>query len=435
MKRAIVIGSAAGGAMAARELAAAFDVTVVEAGPEFKPFGGNLERLARIRSSGLFIDPRMIRALFPVMHVKMVADRMALVYGVATGGTTTLATANALRCDDELQRIGIDLGPEFDALFSELPISTEHERRWRPVTRELFSACDTLGLKPAVTPKLVDDSRCVRCGRCVLGCGTGAKWDSRNHLRQAVARGASLLTGVKAERLLAETSTGSTGRATGVLVRRKGHTEVISADLVVLAAGGLGTPAILARSGLPAQDRLFVDPVLCVAAPAEGCLSDREVPMPFYVQGDGYIISPYFDYLSFFFERTWRRPRHDIVSLMIKFADSETGSVSARQKLSKGLSSRDKRRMASASESCVEILTRFGARRDSVFLGMLNGGHPGGTMPLTGLERDHLHADELPANVYVADASLLPRSLGKPPSLTIMALARRVASVCKERFA
>jgi choline dehydrogenase-like flavoprotein len=37
--------------------------------------------------------------------------------------------------------------------------------------------------------------------------------------------------------------------------------------------------------------------------------------------------------------------------------------------------------------------------------------------------------------VYVADASLLPRSLGKPPSLTIMALARKVAGICRERFA
>ena len=37
MKRAIVVGSGAGGAMAARELATAFDVTVIEAGSEFRP--------------------------------------------------------------------------------------------------------------------------------------------------------------------------------------------------------------------------------------------------------------------------------------------------------------------------------------------------------------------------------------------------------------
>jgi len=40
----------------------------------------------------------------------------------------------------------------------------------------------------------------------------------------------------------------------------------------------------------------------------------------------------------------------------------------------------------------------------------------------------------LPANVYVADASLLPHSLGKPPMLTIIALARRVAAASRARI-
>ncbi len=294
--------------------------------------------------------------------------------------------------------------------------------------------CEQLGLNPMVTPKLVDYSRCNRCGRCVLGCPTGAKWDSRDHLQQATATGARLLTDTKVERLALGDSGEGTGRATGVVVRRGGRTEFLPADLVVLAAGGLGTPAVLRRSGLAVQDRLFVDPVLCVAAPADGCRADEEVPMPFFVERDGYIISPYFDYLSFFFNRSWRRPRNDIVTLMVKLADSEKGSVSGRQKVSKSLSRDDKRRLAQATESCTEILTRFGARRDSVFLGTLNAGHPGGMLPLTGLERNQLHADVLPGNVYVADASLLPQSLGKPPSLTIMALARRVAGLCRERF-
>jgi choline dehydrogenase-like flavoprotein len=360
---------------------------------------------------------------------------MALVHGRATGGTTTLATGNALRCDDVMLEIGIDLSTEFEATVAELPLSTDHEGRWRPVTRELFSVCDKLGLSPKITPKSVDYSRCRRCGRCVLGCPTGAKWDSREHLREAVNRGAKVVTGTRVERLAFGDSGAERGRATGVVTRRGGRSGFLPADVVVLAAGGLGTPAVLRRSGVPVLERLFVDPVLCVAAPADGCRLDEEVPMPFFVEGDGYIVSPYFDYLSFFFARSWRRPRHDIVSLMIKLADSEKGSVSGRQKVGKTLSAEDRTRLAAATESCIEILTRFGVRRDSVFLGALNAGHPGGMLPLTGLEREPLHADVLPPNVYVADASLLPRSLGKPPSLTIMALARRVAGLCRDRLA
>ena len=298
-----------------------------------------------------------------------------------------------------------------------------------------------LGLNPTVTPKLVDYSRCTRCGRCVLGCPTGAKWDSREHLRQAVSAGARVLTGSKVERLvLADPAAGAgghatPGRATGVLVKRGMRTEFVARRPGRARGGRLRDAGHPRQVGLRTEDRLFVDPVLCVAAPADGCHMDEEVPMPFFVEGDGYIISPYFDYLSFFFNRSWKRPRRNIVSLMIKLADSEAGSVDGRGKVNKSLNATDKQRLAAATESCIEILARFGARRDSIFLGTLNAGHPGGTLPLTGRERESLHSDELPANVYVADASLLPRSLGRPPILTIMALARRVAGLCVERFA
>lgn len=447
MKKAIVVGSGAGGAMAARELARGFDVTIVEEGPEFRRFSPGLTLPESLRSTRLLVDPRMISLLFPAMRVNMTGDRMALVRGVGTGGTTTLATANALRCDEGLLELGIDLSPEFEALSAELPISVAHEHRWRLVTRELFSACEACGLDPRATPKLVDFQRCTRCGRCVLGCPTGAKWDSRQIVEQAVARGARLQTKTRVERVVFEevhgATGGATGRATGVMVWREGrpggrrglgHREFIPGDVIVLAAGGFGTPRVLSRSGIAVEERLFVDPVLCVAAPAPGVHAGEELPMPFVVQRDGYFISPYFDYLSYFFQRSWRRPRHDIVSLMIKLADSEAGVVTQRG-VRKSLTERDRRRLDEARRLCVDILAGYGVRRDSVFLGMLNAGHPGGTLPLTGRERDPLHPDHLVANLYVADPSLLPRSLGRPPMLTIMALARRVAALCLERFA
>ena len=435
MKRAIVVGTGAGGATVARALAGAMDVTVLEAGPEFRRFDGDLGRIERLRSSRLLRDPRMIRLLFPEMRVTMASDGMALVCGIATGGTTTLATGNALRCDEDLLRRGIDLGEEFRSLEAELPISTAHRTRWRPVTQGLFASCERLGLRPVVTPKLVDYTRCTRCGRCVLGCPMGAKWDSRRFLEQATERGAKLVTHATVERVVIEGgSDGDSGRATGVVVRSGARRRFLGADLVVLAAGGFGTGAILARSGMRTEDRLFVDPVLCVAARADASFADEEVPMPFYIEGDGYMISPYFDYLSFFFNPAWRRPRHDIVSLMIKLADSESGTV-GRRRVTKRLSDADRGRLRAATERCVDVLAGLGIERDSVFLGTLNAGHPGGTLPLTGLERNPLHPDHLPENLYVADASLLPQSLGKPPILTIMALAQRVGALCAERFA
>ena len=194
---------------------------------------------------------------------------MALVYGVATGGTTTLATGNALRCDEALLRIGIDLGPEFDALSAELPISTGHERRWCPVTRELFSACGSLGPEPDGDPeagRLRDDAPGV----------AGAFWGVRlapsgtagNIFARRSRAVLACFQSAKVKRLILADAGTTPGRATGVLVRLRRRPEFLAADLVVLAAGGLGTPAILGRSGLPTEERLFVDPVLCVAAPA-----------------------------------------------------------------------------------------------------------------------------------------------------------------------
>lgn len=62
------------------------------------------------------------------------------------------------------------------------------------------------------------------------------------------------------------------------------------------------------------------------------------------------------------------------------------------------------------------------------FLGTLNAGHPGGMLPLTAAEKDSLHHACLPDNLYVADATILPKAMGNPPILTIMALSKKIAA-------
>jgi choline dehydrogenase-like flavoprotein len=224
------------------------------------------------------------------------------------------------------------------------------------------------------------------------------------------------------------------GRAVGVRARVGARSVFFPADLVVLSAGGLGTPAILQRSGIACEPRLFVDPVLCVAAPWPGSRQHHEVPMPFVVQRPGYIISPYFDYLSFLFDRRWRHPAEGVLVLMIKLADSGNGSVPAHgSRLDKRLSAEDRRRLAEAEALCRELLVRFGADPADIFLGTLNAGHPGGMLPLTAADAATLHPSRLPANLYVADATLLPRALGNPPILTILAQAKRVARAAQAK--
>ena len=85
------------------------------------------------------------------------------------------------------------------------------------------------------------------------------------------------------------------------------------------------------------------------------------------------------------------------------------------------------RRMKRGIGQCQEILTKFGVAREQQFLGTLNAGHPGGMLPLTAAEKDTLHSPRLPENLYVADTTVLPESMGNPPILTIMALAMKIA--------
>jgi choline dehydrogenase-like flavoprotein len=424
MKRAVVVGSGAGGAAAASGLAGRFAVTVLEAGREFRPFGASFGVVDAAKRAGLLFDVREIELMFPAMKAFKAREGIILIKGRGTGGTTTLAAGNGLRLDRDLREIGVDLDEEFAALEKEVPVSTAHRSRWSRTTRALFDVMEQMSLGPVVMPKMGRYEACAMCGRCVLGCPRRVKWDSRALLSRAVERGAALRTGVTAERVVVRG-----GEAVGLEVRAGRRREIVPADLVILAAGGFGTPPLLERSGIPCEPRLFVDPVLCVTATWKGARQDTDLPMPFYVQKDGYILSPYFDHLSYFFNRDWRPPAADILSLMIKLADDPEGRIDG-PRVSKPLTSRDTKRLAEAAGLCREVFSRLGVREESLVFGTLNAGHPGGSLPLGPETAASLHDPRLPGNLYVADATLLPRALGAPPILTIMALARKVARLC-----
>jgi choline dehydrogenase-like flavoprotein len=427
-KRAVVIGSGAGGATVAKELQGAFEVTVVEAGKDFRRATLDRRAIERLRRSRLLVDPRLVRVVYPPIRFRRTPD-MLLINGIGTGGTTTMATGNGIRMDGDLRALGLDLDPEFDGIAREIPITTAHQRRWHPTTRRLFRTFDDLGLNPVVLPKMGDAERCRHCGRCMLGCPYGRKWDSRAYLDEAVRRGARLMTGSAVTEVVIED-----GRATGVVTRTKALHRFVPADLVVLAAGGFGTPAILERSGIACEPTLFVDPVLTVAARVPNAWQCNEIEMPFLVQREGYILAPYFDWISSLFHPSWRHRLQDIVGIMIKLADENVGSVSGR-KVQKLLTATDRSRLDEAVGVATEILAGFGANPQEVFLGTVHAGHPGGMLPLTEASVQTMHDDCLPENVYVADATLFPRSLGNPPILTIIAMAKRIAAICAAQVA
>ncbi len=415
MTRAIVVGSGAGGATVARQLAGHFDVTVLEAGGGFHPYPTALSCLEWLKSTRLLFNERQIQMFFPSMRIRRTED-MVIVTGSGLGGSTTISTGTALRRDADLKALGLNLDEEFDEIAREIPVTTEHSKKWLPSTRRLFEICNDMRLDPQPSPKMVDPAACRLCGRCVLGCGHAAKWDSRRYLDDARVAGARVLTGCPVERIEIRN-----GVARGVHTRFGLMRRFFPADVVVLAAGGIGTAAILEATGMRAEPRLTVDPVLCIAAEWPDALQCSEIPMPFTVDRPGYMIAPYFDLLSFLFNREWQYPARHTLVLMVKVADESAGAVLGK-KIDKKLSEADRRKLDEALTLAREMLDRFGAKAS--VLGTVNAGHPAGTAPLTSC---NVHPAGLPDNLWVADASLLPRALGAPQILTIAALAKRIA--------
>lgn len=421
--RAIVVGTGAGGATAARELqSAGFEVCILESGSSFKPFTRNLSWSEPLRRLGLLGGEKNFRHLFPAMDIHHSSEDLVLVRGLTTGGSTVLSCGNLVRTDNGLKEIGLDLTPEFQELEDELNPIPIPEDKWRPLTRKMFQSAQDMGLDPKPTPKAVDPQRCTGCGLCELGCRVAARWDSRRFLKEAINRGAILHTRTPVKEIIV-----AHNMVKGVLARYQGRKTIIKGDVVVLAAGGIGTAQILKNSGLDVKDNLWADIVLTLGGVSKGAHQLEEPPMVWYTKHEDFILSPYLDVLSHFFHKPWRNVSiDDRVGLMIKLADVEEGTVYADGQVEKSLTSIDQIRLDQAIKYASQVMDGAGVSRPFI-QGMYNGGHLGGTVSLKKEDVKNMRPSWLPEGLWVADLSLAPRSQGMPTILLTAALALKVA--------
>ena len=336
--KAIVVGSGAGGAVAARELVQnGFEVTILEAGKPFSPLTHKVSWFSSLRGSWLLKDENSIKRIFPHYEVTRSSQDLTIFRGVTEGGCTAIACGNMVRAENGLKEIGLDLSAEYEEIEKTLTITPIPRERWRPLTQQMYDKAEQLGYAPKPTPKVDDLSKCIGCGYCELGCITGAKWDSRRVYKDYLGKGISLLTNTTVQKVLLDGN-----RACGVLVSHGSSTEKINADVVVLSAGGIGTAQILRASNLPARENLWVDVVLTVGGVSKGSRMLNEPPMAWFIKKDNYILSPYFDLLSYWFHKPWKDvPAEDRVGMMIKMADIEQGAVAADGTVTKSLTKAD----------------------------------------------------------------------------------------------
>jgi choline dehydrogenase-like flavoprotein len=420
--RAIVVGSGAGGATAARELARkGFEVLVLEAGHPFNPLTHRISWLSPFRGTLLLKDESSVEKIFPHLETTRSSEDLVIFRGMTEGGSTAISCGNMVRAERGLNEIGLDLTPEFEEIEHSLEINSVPQERWRPLSQRMFEEAEKMGLNPKPTPKVVNPKKCVACGFCELGCVSGAKWDSRIVLREVLEKGGSIRTGSEVKKVVLEN-----GHAKGVLVSHGLSLERINADVIVLSAGGVGSAQILKASELPARDKLWIDIVLTVGGISKDAKMLNEPPMVWFIKQENDIISPYFDLLSYWFHKPWHDVlKEDRVGVMIKLADTEQGTVHADGTINKSITDIDRQRLERARERVIQIMDASDVKGPFVD-GMMHGGHLGGTVPLEKEDVPSMHPSWLPDNLWVADLSLLPRSQGLPTMLTTAALALRV---------
>jgi choline dehydrogenase-like flavoprotein len=269
----VVVGSGAGGAVVAKELAeAGRSVIVLEEGGYFTRddfTGPPMRRFQKVcRDAGT---------------TQIVAfPNIPLPVGKAVGGTTVINSGTCWRAPDKVLRewgsgYGVrDADPETMRPYFE---KVERIQNIRPVPWDVIgrnaelthAGVVELGLSGG--PLLRNITDCHGCGTCAMGCPTNAKQAMHvSYLPLAQRAGARIYAHARADLVLTEG-----GRARGVeaaivdpVTLRRRATLTVFAPVVVVCAGTVHTPVLLKRSSLGMRSRqlgrnLRIHPALGVA--------------------------------------------------------------------------------------------------------------------------------------------------------------------------
>jgi len=416
---AIVVGSGPGGAASARELALrGARVLLLERGSA-APLAGTVAQMAGM-------------AAVPGKGAFLHRDGSLLVRALGLGGTSSINFATAAPPPVALFAAhGIDLAPALDALRAELPMAPLPDRLVGPMAARIAGAARRLRLDWRKLDKLIRPHACRSgCWRCVYGCPYGAKWTARDFVDEARGHGLELVADARVTRVLLDG-----GRAAGVEALVGGQTRSWRAPLVVLAAGGIGSPRLLRASGLvrrPAS--FFSDPVVAVMGSVDDLdgIGGAEVPMAagasWHTDGlalaDLTLPRPMYQAFALQAGRPDRLLAHErTLSIMVKIRDTIGGRIGMHW-VDKTLSDQDRARFCNGSEIARAVLKEAGARH--IFSSHHFAAHPGGSARIGDVVDADLRTDT--PGLYVCDASVIPEPWGLPPTLTLLCLGKRLGA-------
>jgi len=421
----VVVGSGPGGATAARQLArAGKKVVLLEMGRDYRSefyYGTHLGALIYGDNHGLLFTEEGLNIIRPLM----------------TGGATNLFTGSAARPPAWLkERYKVDIDDYVEETINELDIRPLPDELLGEASKRIMEAGLSLGYKWEPLMKFITPARAARfdCGaKCMLGCRCGAKWTANEYVDDAVAAGCELITQAKVDSLIIEGK-----RVVGVKGKINKRTPFEArARVVVLAAGGIGTPLIMQNSGFfDAGNGLAVDTTTMVygVSKYKGNASEPPMTVAYTDDENGYMLSvliaPWLSYPLIMFAKGVRYPLTWLnytktMAIMIKVKDEVSGGITVEGKISKPTTAQDRYRLNHASIVSRKILIKAGCDPDSIFVGPLRGTHPCATVKIGEMLDTNLQTEV--KNLYVCDASTFPEALDRPPVLTIIALAKRLS--------
>lgn len=475
-----VIGAGAGGAVVAAELAEG---------------GANVVLLEQ----GRFHDPDRFTARTPQMLASLYRDAgqtitagnppIVMPLGSGIGGTTLVNSGTCFRTPPAVlagwhEQLGLQIEQReldrcFDRVEGALSVAEVPPALAGRNAEVARRGAQRLGWSHGYLRR--NAKGCVGSGVCAFGCPTSAKQHTGiTYVPRAQAAGAQVLVGASVQSIALRGR-----RLSNVQVALEdGGALQVDADRLVLAAGTIHTPGLLAASGLGQSSGQLGRNLSIHPATAAFALMDERVdmghgvPQSFYVDefaSDGIMLEgiagpPSYAAMSLplsgekHAQAMARYPYLAQFGLMV--SDSSRGSVHtlagvARSRLPRlagrfigrlaqapliryDLDQADLRRFRAGLQRLQELFLAAGARE--VYLPLPEGVspasarasdlrlmafHPLGTAraaarPGDGVVDEHLalHGVE---GVYVADGSVVPGSLGVNPQITIMALATRLA--------
>jgi choline dehydrogenase-like flavoprotein len=247
----VIVGSGAGGATLAAELAeGGLDVVVLEEGRYWSTRDFTADASAMVRQ--LYRDGGATMAIGdpPVLYQE----------GRAVGGSTVVNGGMSWRTPEKIldrwwREAGLDqirareMEPWFERVERRIHVRTQDPESIGRDNHLLKQGADAKGWK--IIPNLRNQVHCPGSNNCAFGCPTGAKQSALvSYVPRALHFGARLYSDVRVERILRDGK-----RATGVVGRvlsadgRRAHRLSVRAKLVVSACGAIHSPALLARSG------------------------------------------------------------------------------------------------------------------------------------------------------------------------------------------